>query len=115
MHETGLAKKIASLAASHADSHGLTAAGVIRVRVGVWTCADPEHLQHDVQALRPDNAPRLEIEIVEPRCVCEECGSEFSPAAFQLTCESCGSRRVTLVDGLDLEVETVELRRSEAD
>src|SRR3989339_1777440 len=71
MHETGLAKKIASLAASHADSHGLTAAGVIRVRVGVWTCADPEHLHRDVQALRPENAPRIEIEIVEPRCVCE--------------------------------------------
>ena len=72
-------------------------------------------LVEQVQALRPENAPRIEIEIVEPRCVCEECGSEFSPAAFQLTCESCGSRKVALVDGVDLEVETVELRCSEAD
>ena len=110
MHETGQAKKIASLAASHADSQGLTAAGAIRVRVGAWTCADPEHLRHDVQALWPENAPRLEIEIVEPRCACEECGSEFSPTTFQLACQSCGSRKVALVDAPDIEVETITHR-----
>ncbi len=108
MHDTSLTKKIVSAAASHVKSNGIPAGGTVPVKVAAWACPDPDHLNEDVQELWPENAPRLVIQPVEPRCVCQDCGAQFSPEVFRLACESCGSRRVALADAGEIEVESAE-------
>ena len=51
---------------------------------------------------------KLHVEVVEPRCRCQDCGSEFAPENFTLRCLHCGGARVTLDRGREMEVESVE-------
>lgn len=110
MHESATAYEIAASAANQAREKGLREVRLVRVRLGAWTGHDLEELQEEFQKIRGKagmpNAV-LEIDLVAPKCRCEECGTEYEPdtAVFSLRCNACGSARVSLIDHRELEVE----------
>jgi len=82
------------------------------VRVGAWSCINPESLRHAFLAASdegPTVGAELNIEVVTPHCTCTECGAAFEPAGFKLRCEKCGSAHVVLEKGRELEVESIEV------
>ena len=91
------------------DLHGVKS---VKVRVGEWSCINPELLRHAFNAASDEGAAAgagLDIEVVSPHCKCTECGSAFEPDGFKLRCEKCGSIRVVLEEGRELEVESIEV------
>ena len=109
MHESATAYEIAALAARRAREKGLSEAKIVRVRMGAWTGHDLDELQEEFQKIRGQagipNAV-LEIDLVKPKCRCEECGTEYEPeAGFSLRCKACGSARISLVNQRELDVD----------
>lgn len=112
MHEVSVARNVALIAGEKARKLGFDSVKSVRVRIGAWTCINPELLRRAFEAAcegTPARGAKLEVERVDPACVCEQCGAEFNPEAFRLECSSCGSKRVVLCRGREMEVESIEV------
>ena len=84
----------------------------VRVRIGAWTCVNPDLLRRAFAAASDERGwpgAQLCIEMVHPECRCMDCGVEFQPKEFQLRCAKCGSARVVLERGREMEVESIEV------
>ncbi|MDH7602390.1 MAG: hydrogenase maturation nickel metallochaperone HypA [Armatimonadota bacterium] len=106
MHEVQTAKNILQMACEEAKRQGLQNPRAIRVRVGAWTGIDVDHLKHDFHTVAPTVS--LDVETVEPSARCEDCGARFEAKPGSLSCDKCGSRRVTLEQRRDIELISVE-------
>ncbi len=112
MHEISVARNVAMIASKKARELGFDCVKSVRVRFGAWTCINPDLLKRAFEVVcegTPMQGAQLEIEVVDPACVCEQCGAEFNPECFSLRCASCGSRRVVLCRGEEMEVEGIEV------
>ncbi len=111
MHEVSVARGIVSIAGARARERGLARVTAVRVRIGAWTCINPDLLRRAFEAAAadtPTEGAQLEIELVPPSCVCTECGANFSPNGFGMKCTACGSPRVKLRQGRELEIDSLE-------
>jgi hydrogenase nickel incorporation protein HypA/HybF len=54
---------------------------------------------------------RLDIEEIEARARCDTCGGESSLPHLGASCP-CGSRRLTLIQGEELKIRTIELEEA---
>ena len=112
MHEVSLAQNIVSMAAAEAEKADRKVVKAVTVRVGAWTCVNPELLLRAFEAAASEGkaaGAELRIEVVAPVCFCESCGSRFDPEAFSLVCTRCGGRNVRLQQGRELEIVSVEV------
>lgn len=112
MHEVSLAGEILSTALARARSLGCSSPKAVIARIGAWTCVNPDLLARAFQAAASDLGAagiELRIRVVRPECRCRDCGQAFEPRAFALRCDGCGSGRVTLEQGREMEVESVEV------
>ncbi len=112
MHETHMAQSIASAASSHAERSGASGVNAVRIRLGKWTCIDPDSLRtayNKVAAGTPAAGSDLRIEVIEPSLRCDECGATFEADAKTLRCAKCGSARVVLQQQSDMEVQGIDL------
>ena len=111
MHDSHLAEKIVSLAVARARELGRDKIGTVKVRISALSCARPDSLQAAFQTAARRvglDGAELIVESVEPSCRCEDCGADFIPDKPTTRCPQCGSARVVLQHGPELEVESVE-------
>jgi hydrogenase nickel incorporation protein HypA/HybF len=83
---------------------------VVRLRIGELSGVVPEAVEFCFEAAAHGTVvegARLEIETVPGRCRCRDCGREFRPDDLILLC-TCGSARVTVLAGEDLQIGSVE-------
>lgn len=112
MHEISVARNVALIASDKARESGFNSVKSVRVLIGAWTCINPELLRRAFEAACEGTqayGAKLEVEVVDPACVCENCGAEFNPGDFSLECNSCGSRRVVLCRGWEMVVDSIEV------
>jgi len=84
----------------------------VRLRVGSWTCVNPDLLRRAFAAIASDYGcagARLDIAMITPRCRCRDCAASFEPKEFTLRCANCNGGRVELSTGKELEVESIEV------
>ena len=109
MHELSIAQAIVEVAARHA---GGSPVARVHVRVGHLRQVVPSALEFAFELCAhgtPVEGADLELEEVAVVVTCRDCGAESRPAGFPLTCGSCSGPGVDVVQGEELQVESLEL------
>jgi hydrogenase nickel incorporation protein HypA/HybF len=110
MHELSITQSVVDLVVGRTAGRTVVA---IQVRVGRLSGVVPEAMQfcYEIAAAgTPIEGARLEIELVEGRIACRDCGIESPADDLVLLC-TCGSADVDIVAGKELTVVALELAR----
>jgi hydrogenase nickel incorporation protein HypA/HybF len=109
MHELGIAEAVISIASDHAAGRPVR---TVFVKVGQLRQVVPAALAFSFElAARgtPVDGARLDIEHVPVAGICRSCGREGALEAFPLACPACGALDVTVTQGEELHVDSLEL------
>lgn len=112
MHEVALAGEILSTAFERSRLLGCPLPKAVCVSIGAWTCVNPGLLVRAFRAAADELGAagiELRVRVVRPQCSCSDCGEAFEPPAFALRCAACGSARVVLEHGREIEIESIEV------
>jgi hydrogenase nickel incorporation protein HypA/HybF len=109
VHELSIAQAIVDVAARHAGGSDVAR---VYVRVGRLRQVVPSALAFAFELCAHGTAvdgAELELEEVPVVVTCRRCGAESSPDTFPLACGSCAGLNVDIVQGEELQVESLEL------
>ena len=110
MHELSIATAVLNTALKHAEDRPVE---VVVMRVGSVRQVVPESLRFYWGVVARDTVcddARLEIDEIDARLQCEDCGREWEPLIPAFRCPDCASAHVTVAAGEELEIEYLELR-----
>jgi hydrogenase nickel incorporation protein HypA/HybF len=109
MHELSIAQAIVDIASRNARGSRVTC---VYVRVGQLRQVVPSALEFSFELCAHGTAVEsaaLELEVVPIEVTCRSCGAGSQPAGFPLACAACGGLSVDVVQGEELQVESLEL------
>jgi hydrogenase nickel incorporation protein HypA/HybF len=109
VHELSVASAIVDTATRHADGRRVTS---VQLRVGHLRQVVPESLAfyfEHVARGTPCEGARLDQEVVPALLACDECRHEWELDEAAFRCPLCGSGRVRIARGDELEVESIEI------
>ncbi len=112
MHELSLVASVFEVLEEKAREHGAARVTRVVLKVGVMSGAVPDLLESAFETFKKGTiaeTARLEVVVVPVKLRCPECGGEAVREDADFSCAGCGSRRVEIVEGRDLVVETIEL------
>ena len=112
MHELSIAQGIVDLVRQHVPGERARDVRTVRVRLGALSGVVADSLAFCFDAVvdgTPLAAAQLDIEGVPTEAACDDCGRRFAPADLVFRCPACGSGRVRLLAGQELQVVHVEL------
>jgi hydrogenase nickel incorporation protein HypA/HybF len=113
MHELSVATAILNTALRHSADRRVS---LVSVRVGRMRQVVPGSLSFyfDIVARdTPCEGATLELDEIDTRLQCRECGRGWSPEIPAFRCPGCGSARVEVVAGEELEVDFIEVEDKE--
>ncbi len=111
MHELSIAQAIVDVAVRNA---GDSRVARVYVRVGRLRQVVPSALAFSFELCAhgtPVEGAALELETVPAGVSCLSCGACSEPDGFPLACGACGGLKVEVVQGEELQVESLELDR----
>jgi hydrogenase nickel incorporation protein HypA/HybF len=114
MHELSIATAVVNTACKHADGRPVS---VVGMRVGRLRQVVPDSLRFYFEIVTRDTvceSARLELDEIELQLECAECGARWSPELPVFLCPACGSARVSIEAGEELEVDYIEVEEEEA-
>jgi hydrogenase nickel incorporation protein HypA/HybF len=119
MHEMGIAMRIVEIAIS-AIPPDIEDARIERVnlKVGRLTAVVPESLRFCFSIASSDTplaGASLEIEETPIVVECDECGAETTIERPLFACGECGSGKVTIVSGRELDILSIEVADPEVE
>ena len=112
MHELGIATNIVEIVEHEIKTHAYGRISIVAIRIGKMTDVDHEALRFGFEVITKDTAlsgVRLEIEAVPIRVRCDDCSAESEVEQYQFVCSKCGSRKVQLVQGTELDIAYLEV------
>lgn len=116
MHEMGICATILETSFDAARDAGVDSISEIRITIGELTEIQEFALQFAFEALTPGTMAEgatLTCRHVVPRSRCESCGLEYEHDRFQMMCPECGSLNVTLLQGRELTIDSIETPEGE--
>jgi hydrogenase nickel incorporation protein HypA/HybF len=90
--------------------------GKIHLRIGELSGVSVDALQFAFEVLSRNTVCEggvLECEIVPLRARCGDCGEEFHPRELVFRCCACGSARIDVLTGREMEVDYIEVDDAE--
>lgn len=111
MHELGITKGILDSCFDAARDAGAERIIEIRVTIGDMTEVVETALQFAFEALVPGTmaeGARLHVTNLPPRSRCLECQTEYEHDRYRMTCPNCGSLVVELLQGRELQIDSIE-------
>ncbi len=112
MHELSLIASVFDILEEKAREHGAARVTKVVLKVGVMSGVVPDLLESAFESYGKGTLAeeaRLEIVRVPVKLRCPDCGGETAREDTDFSCAACGSRRVEIVAGRELVVETIEL------
>ena len=112
MHELSLVASVFDILEEKAREHGAARVTKVVLKVGVMSGVVPDLLESAFDSYKKGTLAeeaRLEIVRVPVKLRCPDCGGETAREDTDFSCAACGSRRVEIVAGRELVVETIEL------
>lgn len=116
MHEMGITAGILENSFEAAEKAGASRITVIRISVGDLTEIVDFALQFAFDALTPGTmaeGAKLEVTFLPARSKCNECGAEYEHDRFQMVCPECDAFDVTLLQGRELQIDSIEVDEEE--
>ena len=113
MHELGIMTGVMESVKTAALDAGADRVLKVSLSVGVMTEAVEDALQFAFDALAEADpyfeGATLEVEMIQPKSICTECGNEFTHDRFHMTCPECGSPFLQLLEGKELQISSIEV------
>jgi hydrogenase nickel incorporation protein HypA/HybF len=109
VHELSIAQAVVDVAVRHARGGRVTA---VEVRVGHLRQVVPPALRFAFELCAhgtPVEGAELELRVVPVAVRCRDCGAHSAPEGFPLACATCAGLAVDVVQGEELQVESLEL------
>ena len=116
MHELNIAGRIIELVEQEMISRRLSSLEEVNVRVGAISGIDPEALVFSYDAACAGTAlggSRLNVRVVTPVVKCGDCGGTAEVEDNSFRCPACGSGRLELLEGQEIEIESICAEQSE--
>ncbi len=112
MHEAGIAQSILDIAVNTAKNNSAGRITLVAVRIGKMSAVDEASLRFAFDALKAgtiaENAA-FDYTEVPLRGKCLDCGAEKEFEGYFMNCPGCGSSKVSLISGSELEVSHIEV------
>lgn len=111
MHELSIVEGLIGIVTDTAKEHRLSKVTGIKLRIGEMRQVVPDALCFAFEiAGKGTVAEGATIEIIHiaTRAHCEGCGSDFVVEEFCFICPSCGSGQVSVTEGKELYIESLE-------
>lgn len=112
MHEVGIMTGVMESVEQAATDAGANRVLKITLSVGVMTEAVEDALRFAFEALSEGGmceGAELVVNMVPPVSVCLECGKEYEHDRFHMVCPECGSAFTQLIQGKELNIESIEV------
>jgi hydrogenase nickel incorporation protein HypA/HybF len=113
VHELSIAQAIVDVASRNGGGKRVTR---VYVQIGHLRQVVPSALEFSFELCAHGTSvegARLEVEQVPVGVTCRRCGQPSEPEGFPLACRACGDLDVTVVQGEELLVESLELDEAE--
>jgi len=111
VHEMGITQGILASSIEAAEKAQASRITEITISVGELTEIVDFALQFAFEALTPGTLAEgatLVVNHVGARSRCNDCGIEYDHDRFQMVCTSCESLNVTLLQGRELRIDSIE-------
>jgi len=112
MHEVGIAQNILDIAVENALSNKAEIINKIHVKIGRLAAVENDALLFAFDAIKEDTMAEnalLEIEDIPIKGRCTECGHEDIYDEMFFSCRKCGSYKVELLTGEELNITEIEV------
>lgn len=113
MHELGIMTSVMDSVTPVAKEAGATRLLKVTLRIGEMTEAIEDALQFAFDVLKEGDPflqdAVLEVHMVRPKSICLDCGTEFEHDRFHMFCPECDSFALQLMEGREMEVESIEV------
>ncbi len=113
MHELGIMTSVMDAVVPAAHDAGATRLLKVTLRMGEMREAIEDALQFAFQVLSEGDpfteGAELEVHMVAPKSICQECGAVFNHDRFHMFCPECDSFALTLIEGREQEIESIEV------
>ncbi len=112
MHELGIMTGVMESVEQAAKNANANKVLKISLQVGVMTEAIEDALRFAFEALSEGTmceGAELEVNMVQPVSVCLECGNEYEHDRFHMVCPECGSAFTQLIQGKEMNIESIEV------
>lgn len=116
MHELGIMTGVLQAVEESAKQAGSEKVLKISLSVGVMTEAIEDALRFAFEALSEGTmceSAELEITMIPPVSICAECGNEYEHDRFHMLCPECGSSFTQLIQGKELQIDSIEVDLSD--
>ena len=112
MHELSIAQNIIDILQEEQTRQRFTRVVAVHLRVGALSNIVPEALQFCFEAIRDETLARgadMVIERVPGLAACHDCSSQVQLDDAVLICTECGSQRLTVLSGEELDIASIEV------
>jgi len=112
MHEMGIMSGVLQTVVASAEQAGATRVTSVQLSIGRMTEAIEDVLVFAWEALSEGTiceGSKLEVNMIEPRSLCPECGNEFEHDRFHRGCPACGNMLTELIAGRELQLDSIEV------
>ncbi len=107
----GITQGILASSFEAAEESGATRITEIRISVGELTEIMEFALQFAFESLTPGTMAEgatLSVNHIPARSHCNDCGTDYYHDRFQMVCPNCESMQVTLLQGRELRIDSIE-------
>ena len=120
MHELGIMTGVMDAVEKSARDAGADRVLKISLSVGVKTEAIEDSLRFAFEALSESEytmckGAELDITMVTPRSICNECGHEYAHDRYHVACPQCGSGLTHIIAGKELQIDSIEVNIPDED
>jgi len=111
MHELKIAEELASVVIEAAKKENLSRVTEVNISFGELVQIVPDIFRfafsETVRDTLAENA-NVNIEIIQVRMRCIDCGNDFRVTNNEFSCDSCGSADIDITEGRELFVKSIE-------
>lgn len=112
MHEAGIAQSILDIALKTAKDNAADKITLVAVRVGKMSAVDEASLRFAFDALKADTIAKdavFDYTETPLKGKCLSCGAEKEFERYFMSCPECGSYKISLISGNELEVSHIDV------
>lgn len=111
MHEMGIAQAVLSHALTAAEANGISRIAKLHLKVGAFSGVVEDALRFSFevasQGTKAEGAS-LDVDNIPLTVRCQDCGRESGIQPFLFQCPVCGNRRVDILTGQELTLDSIE-------
>lgn len=115
MHELGLITGVLDSAENVAKQNNAKKIKCINLKIGILKEVIEDALMFSFDILKEDSDLSkdciLNVEFVEPKSKCGECGNVWEHDRFHRECPRCGNKFTELIDGNNFEIVDIEIEK----